>query len=256
MQKRNNNNKVGRRKRAVRRGGGKTPMSSQALVNAINNVPIPKCWGTRNLGAPPHERVIMAFEQSYIIQGAAPFIVYDFKMNTPVVPDPTLGATYPATGVPSWSQIYNQYIVEFFELRYVVTANEPTFPVSFGFTLKDFQPSGAGTTYKLASNLLAIEPTDGFHSIGETTGMSMWDSNIHAKPKLKPISPAAIVGNPFEYHGELSYSSSFATVPAQSLWASFVLLSVNSSTNLTNGVKLTVSLLYHTLMFSPSANLV
>jgi hypothetical protein len=243
------------RKRPGRRAN-KGAETSQALVNKINSVPIPKCWGTRNLGAPPMMRIKMAFTQEYVIAGATPFIVYDWKANSPVIPDPILGATFPATGVPSWSQIYNQYLVEKCAVEYDVTANEPAFPVSFGWTWKDYQPSTAGSTFKLASNLLSIEPTDGFHSIGETTGMSVWDSRKDAKPPLVPIQSSAIVGNPFEYFGELGYSSTFNTVPAQSLWGSFVLLSVNNATNLTNGVKLSLRLIYDVLMFSPSANLV
>lgn len=193
-------------------------------------------------------RKLNFYEPNLVLQGANPFIVREWRINSAYDPDPLLGGGSTA-GYNKIAAIYGQYRVENFRVRYEVAANEPAIACAFGLIFRDAQPSTTTLTYIDAQNQLEIAPTTGPQIVGETAGMSIYRS------KWISIRPSAILGNPIEYMADLSFQSSVTTNPTQTVWLAFIVTSPGALINLTNGVILNIYMEQTVRFFSLSSPL-
>jgi hypothetical protein len=189
-----------------------------------------------------------------VVQGASSFIVVDFRINS-VWQSLVGGPTGVMSGYNCSAFSYASYRVEGFKLNIKVVSNEPGIGMSFGVVFNDTQPSTKISTYQQALTTLASTATYFRATVGSTAGMSRYIS------KTENVSPAHVVGNPLMYYSDRDFSGSLGTPliavpipgtnPNQAVWASFILLSESSATNLTNGCFLDWDAEYHTRTYGP-----
>jgi hypothetical protein len=190
------------------------------------------------------------FEPNLVVQNAAAsFIFKEWQLNSAYDFDPALGGGTFA-GYTQIAAIYNQYHVKHVRFRFDVAGNEPTLPLTFGITMKDFRPSLTATTYALAQNCLELAPTTGPFTVGETTGNAVFRSRWY------DFDPAIILGNSQQYNSDISYSSVVTTNPINLLWMAFVIFAPTTATFLPNGCVLTMYCELDVKFYSLSSDLV
>jgi hypothetical protein len=171
---------------------------------------------------------------NYAQQGAALFVVRDFRLNSLYQFDITGGTTHDFSGDNQLGNIYDSYHVTACKVNYQLHGNETGQAVSFGLIFRDTQPSTLITTFQKAVNALEVAPTTGPTMVGQATGMDIFRS----RDFYLPLS--SILGNPSGYMGDVDYTSSFGAFnPTQALWMSAVAYS-NGGANLTNGIVVTL----------------
>jgi len=201
---------------------------------------------------PLHEIVNYGFWDRVVVAGAASFVVRDYRMNSvwqPVVG----GATGTLSAYNSSAFRYAIYRALRYALKIQVTCNE-SFGVSCGVVFSDTQPSTVITTYALALKSLMSSNTGLRGTLGYSTGPGKFVS------KLVKTYIADVVGDPLNYYASDNYVATLGTPliavpvagtnPAQTVWASFVVVSDGPGQNLTNGVFLDWQALVNTLNYS------
>ena len=191
-------------------------------------------------------RKLAYMDPTFVLQGASPYLLREFRTNDVYDPDPLLGGGS-VSGFPQLASIYNYWRVEDFRFRYELVNNEPSVPGLHGVILRDVQPSTVIASLAAAQNSLEIAPTTGPHMIGVTQGMSVYRSRWYN------CAPPAIVGNPANYFGDEAFVGGVAVSPANQTWLAFVLLSPIGG-NLTNGSIITMYLEYTVRFFSLREN--
>jgi len=228
-----------KRKRTTKVHKKKPKLTEQRLVTNIMSTHVPKNL-MRSSPIPPFTIRRLLYQYNAVVQGAAPFILVEFRANGAFSPD--------AVGTPSgfneMATMYTLYLVTHVRVRYSVAANEPAVPVNFGLIFRDIQPSTIINTYQKAINSLEVSPSTGPNLVGETTGMSVYRSRWYK------IQPAAVVGQAFSYFGTPAYGSAVTSNPTALIWMDFVLTSFNAATNLTNGAFLSLYLELTTRFYS------
>lgn len=208
-------------------------------VDAIMRTRIPRNL-MRSSPVPPFRKVKLIFKSTSVIQGAAPFVVSEIRINGAFSPD-TVGTP---SGFNEWATMYTLYQVMHVRLKFSVAANEPAVPVNFAFIFRDIQPSTIINTFAKATNAVEVAPTTGPKIVGETTGMSIYNSPWY------DIDPAAIIGNAFSYYGNAAYGAAVTANPTALVWAAFILTSFQAATNLTNGAFLSLYVELSTRFYS------
>jgi len=183
----------------------------------------------------------LKFDFTGFLQGASPFILKEFSLNSAFSPD---GSASKPSGFNELAAIYNFYRVINCKIYYRVANNEPAIPVQFGVIMRDTQPSTVITTFALAYNALEIAPSTGLNLVGQTTGMAVYRSQEYE------IDLGSVVGNRLEYLTDTSYRGLISTAPNQLIWATFVLLGATAATNLTNGALVEISIEMTTMFYS------
>jgi hypothetical protein len=164
----------------------------------------------------------------FSMQGASPFSVHDFRLNSLYQFDVVGGTTNDFSGTTQLAAIYDSYHVQSCRVSFTLSGNETGLPMLFGITFKDDQPSTSITTLAHAQNSLEVAPTTGTFMVGQTTGMEIYRSKTYR------ITCGSIVGNKLSYNSDLSYTAAFGTNPAQACWMSPVAYGVAG--NITNGL--------------------
>ncbi len=167
----------------------------------------------------------LTFHQVGVRQGAAPYIIYELRVNGAYRPDNALSPP----GFAELAQIYGLYRVLNTRVRFNVVSNEPSIPVFFGLIFRDIQPSTVLTTYQLAVESLSIAPTSGPYCVGETQGTSNYRSRWYKIP------PASVVANPLTYYGSTTFEGSVSANPTDLIWCAVVFYSPSNAINLSNG---------------------
>jgi len=173
------------------------------------------------------------FEPTLLLQGASPFVLRRWRVNSAFDPDPLLGGGTLA-GFPEIAAIYQVYRVEHFRVRFEIAANEPSVPVNFSLIFRDSDPGLTIATYADAQNASEVSPTTGPNIIGQTTGSSVFRSSWYK------IQPSSILGNPMAYYADNDYSAAVTTNPASLVYMAFILMSTGAGVNLTNGAEVTM----------------
>ncbi len=224
----NNNPNRARRARAKRvRGKGGRGANQNALMNLANVSSIPTERGMRG-PFPMFELVPCRFYDRLVVQGAASFLVVDFRLNSvwqPVVG----GATGVVSGYVGASARYESYRVERYKYSIRVNSNE-NFAVSFAVIFSDRQQSTVISTYQQALTAITSSYTSISEMVGTTAGYS-----IYRSPTIT-VYPGHVTGNPLMYMADRDFSSSTGASPGQSVWGAFVVASDTSAQNLINGV--------------------
>lgn len=195
-----------------------------------------------NTPFPEYQERNLSFQWSGILQGAVPFIVQEFVLNS-ATPD----ASNFLAGFNEMIALYNFYKVISVKFYYRVAANEVTFPVKFGMIIRDVQPSPAITTYTIATDALEVGPSTKVDMIGQASGMSIFES-----PEYK-IDCGSVIGNRLEYLSGPEYSGIGTANPSQVAWIAFILQSWRSATNLTNGAIVEIFMTSRVQFFSKKA---
>lgn len=245
MPRRGRNNNRRRRKRTRRpqnNGPKNTSGVHQSEFNSLNASHIPRSLQ----GSTPFPtfmiRRLAYMDPTFVLQGASPYRLREFRLNDIWDPDPLLGGGS-VSGYTQLISIYNFWRVEGFRFRFEVVSNEPAVPVLFGGICRDVQPSTTIGSYADAQNSLEVAPTTGPHMVGQTSGNSVFRSRWYS------CAPATIQGNPLTYMGDQGAVGGDATSPGSVLWFAFVLLSAIGG-NLTNGAIVTVYLNFTVRFFS------
>jgi hypothetical protein len=209
----------------------------QNMLSIVNASVVPPSFGQRG-PFPQTAKVNHRYFERFQVAGAVSFVVVDFRINSIWQPR-SGGPTGTTAGYISTAFRYGNYRVEDLKLRIQVNSNEPGIPLSFGVVMSDVQPSTAISTYAMAETVLAGSAVYFKGTVGETSGMSRYVS------PLVTVSPAHILGNPLEYFADRDFTGTYGTPviavpipgtnPNQAIWASFILLSDNAVTPLTNG---------------------
>jgi len=247
------NSKVILKDKRKRKRRGQPDRSANSIISIANAARVPSYKMLR--GPIPQDRLVNIRDfQKILVQGAVPFIVQDFRINSVWQSRPG-GATGVMSGYNSSAFAYASYRVEGFKLNIKVISNEPNIGLSFGVVFNDTQPSTVISTYQQALTALASTATYFRGNVGETTGMSRYVS------KTVSVPPAHVVGNPLMYYSDRDFSGSLGTPliavpiagtnPNQAVWASFILLAESSATNLTNGCFLDWDAEYVTRTYGP-----
>lgn len=220
MNRNNNNNNRKLRKRRNKQNGG---------MNIIRTVPfIP-----RNLKGsfpfPETQIVKLTSILNFAMQGAATFVVNDYRLNSLYQFNVTGGTTHDFSGDTQLAAIYDSYHVQDVSVSFQLCGNEAAQPVFFGLIFKDDQPSVSVTNFTHAVNALEVAPTTGPIIVGQTTGMETYRS------KWFHIPLGSIVGNATSYASDLSYTSSFGNFnPTQAVWMGAIAYAIGG--NITNGI--------------------
>lgn len=196
--------------------------------------------------APPHMVVTMPYTSTILFSSTTSFLVYDFRMNNITQVDPLISGSA-AAGAASWSEVYSQYNIKGFRIRYNFVTNETSTAQVLGFTFKDYQPTVAITSLLLAEQSLGLAPTTGPRGIGETTGSSVYRSPWYSIP------PSVVLGNKLQYFAEKDFTGNFTTGPLQTLWASFILYNPIIA-NVSGTLTVMIEFLVH--LYSASPNLI
>ncbi len=237
------NNRNNRNGNVVRKAKRDTKQLEQHIIDMLLHNKIPKSLR----GASPYpdsQDVNHSVSLTFVLNaGAATFAVAEFTTNDLVDPLAALGAVN-VTGFAAMADIYDSFVVRSFSLDFSLSSLETTLPISFGFLMRDSQPSVALATYAQALAALAVSPTTGIQTLGVLSG-----SSIYRNRTRYTIRNDAIIGNTFRYYGNPSFGGSSVTSPTDRLWCAVVLLSPNA-TFLTNGAVVTINLIYHAHWFS------
>jgi hypothetical protein len=167
------------------------------------------------------------------MQGATAFLIRRWRVNSAFDPDPLFGGGTLA-GFPQMAAIYQQYRVENFKVRFEVVANEPSTAVSFGLIFRDSDPATAILSYTDAQNAIESEPTTGPHSLGQTTGTSVY------RHGWETIKPSTICGNALMYYSDQDFSGLVTGNPNSMVYMGFILMANSSAGALTNGAQVTM----------------
>lgn len=215
--------KTRRNKRKNRSGRAPNTIRTQAMIprNLRGSSPFPESRMVR-----------LTAIHNFVLQGAATYVIHDFRANSLYQFDISGGTTNDFSGTTQLAAIYDSYHVQSLTVNFQLSGNETGQPVAFGLTFKDDQPSVSITTQAHAINALEVSPTTGPIVVGQTSGMEMYRSRNFS------INCGAIVGNPLSYASDLSYTASFGSNPSQAVWFSAIAYSLNA--NLTNGVLVTL----------------
>ncbi len=243
---RNNGNvrKAGKRTARARKTRA-NKISEQGLLSVMTSSHVPRSAGLS--GPFPQSDVVKCrFFNRVTISGAAPFVVFDLRMNSVWQPQ-VAGATGVVSGYAGSAARYASYRVEWFKMSIRVVCAEAANAVSFCMVLNDTQPSTTITTYQQALTAFGSSATYFRNTVGQISGQPVYRS-----PQLS-LSPGSIVGNPLMYFSDRDFASSTGSNPNQACWASFVALSDSSGVNLTNGVILDIDIEYRTIFFGPLA---
>jgi hypothetical protein len=187
----------------------------------------------------------LQFNWNGYLMGSSPFILKEFRANSAFSPD---GVGTPS-GFNELAAIYNFYKVLKLNFYYRVVGNETGVPVQFGVIIRDVQPSTVITTYTQALNALEVSPSTRIDVVGQTNGMSRFES-IEYK-----IDLGSVIGNRLEYLADVDYKGLTSANPVQALWIDFVLVSSNTAINLTNGAFVEIFLSLSTIFYSTRAEL-
>jgi hypothetical protein len=193
---------------------------------------------------PQDDVVRCRYFERFLVAGAFPFLVVDFRLNS--VWQPRFGGPTGVTaGYPGSVARYASNRVENYKLSIRVASNEPGISVSFAVVFNDSQLSTLITTYQQALTA-SVSTASMFRSVvGETTGQSVYRS------KTISVNPGAIVGNPLMYFSDRDFSAASGALPNQAVWGAFILLSETASINLANGAFLDWDCELRTRFFSP-----
>lgn len=221
----NNNRKTRRgtrgRGRRVRNNANKFQQNGTTIVPAslMGSFPFPVSLKTQ-----------LCFQKNFVLQGAADHVVHDLMLNSLHTFDFTGGTTDEFSGSAALALIYNLYHVERVNFSFTAVGNETGQGVWFGIILKDAQPSVQLTSYALVQNALEVAPTTGPIVVGETTGMAIYRSRNY------DISLGNVLGNTASYMADTTYTAVFGNDPAQRLWMGLLAYSAIPTTDIPNGV--------------------
>lgn len=185
----------------------------------------------------------LTFQENILLQGANPYLVKDFRANSCYDPDAAIGGGT-VVGFLLMSNIYQNYFVRKISWRYTLSSNEPSVPVNFGFVLRDKQPSTTYVSWAECQYALNEAPTTRMNTVGETSGMGIYRSPEYS------VDLGTVIGKKLTYMSDVDYSAAVTTNPSQIVWLSFMLLGATSSTALTNGAILNLSITFHTHFWS------
>jgi hypothetical protein len=166
---------------------------------------------------------------AFAMQGAALFVVNDYRINSLYQFDVTGGTTNNFSGATQLGTIYDSYHIMSIAIQVDLSGNESAQPVYFGLVFKDAQPSVVIVSQATAINSLEVTPTTGRMSVGQASGQQMYRSREYTIPV------GSIIGNPLSYNADVDYTSSFGNFnPTQSVWMGAVAYGVGG--NITGGV--------------------
>lgn len=181
----------------------------------------------------------------YVMQGAAPYLVLDFKLNDVYNPIPASGSLGLSAGYAGSASRYTAYHVQGIQVKISLSCNE-NFSVTGGLVFSDTQESTVITSYALAER--AFVSTGCAHRAQLATQTGQGRSVF---PTFK-IAPSSILGNPMVYYSDTNFVSSYGSSPAQVVWGAVILISDTILTNLTNGAFVDIDLTQITRNYSPS----
>ncbi len=245
MNNRNNNNNTQQVKSKSSRknaGKGRPNMDQQALIQKLNSARLPKYLGMRG-PFPTDELVHIKYKENIVMQGASPFVVVDYRLNS-AYQTRVGGATGTNAGFAGSIARYLSYRVENVKIRFDVIANDSGTPATFGFLCNDTQVSTVLTTWANAQQALSNTGAYAVGSVGEIGGLSVYRSPTF------DIPPSSIVGNPLLYYSDRDYTGTSTSNPNQAVWGSMIVVSDASSVNLTNGVVVNMNIELITRFFS------
>jgi hypothetical protein len=225
--------------RQVRRETANQKQLKKELLIQLMAPKIPKVL-RHNAPFPPSMEKNLQFSWEGVLQGASPFLIKEFELNSAFSPD-LVGTP---SGFAEMAAIYNFYKVISAKFYYRVYGNETGLPVRFCCILRDTQPSTIITTYALANDAAEVAPSTKIDIVGQTNGMNIFESQ-----EFK-IDCGSLVGQRLEYLASDSYRGLVTAQPAQIVWLAFLLMSISSATNLTNGAIVQIFLTLRTNFYS------
>jgi hypothetical protein len=213
------------------------------MYEQLNNTSTPN--NLRNNYPFPQSKVYkIVMCETYVEQGASPFVIRQFALNDITLPDPASVTSLP-TGLNSISTIYGSFHVQKVDFKYELVNNEPTFPLNFGVIFRDFQPSLAILNYQQSQDTLELGLTSGIHTVGINSGQSRYIS-----PNYR-LELGKVVGNMISYMSDIRYTGQLPAIsPNQKIWGGIIIRSPTSSLNLTNGGVVTVTICFHVRCYS------
>jgi len=245
MQNNNNSNfsNVRRRKRGRKQPNSnrKGKINPQSIANL--RVPIPK---SLKVAMPIPMRFASTLKLNYtvVLQAAASFASIVLKANDWYSPNAALITPGSLIGFTMLSSGYALWRVNRLRFCYSVVANEPAIGTFHAMGLSDTLP--VITTLAQATALLGRPPVTRVSVIGETTGMSVFQSPWY------DIDLASVVGNPIEFYGSQGFTGVGLAAPASPTQLLYIYLLLFSGTgaNLTNGAQVTLQIEYRGTFFS------
>lgn len=224
-----------------RRGGGKNFVQDE-MLDKLERSKIPKAL--MGGGPFPSEMVrnLTFTEPAQLFQSSmTDFLVKEWRMTDIWDPDPSIGGGTVA-GSLSMLGIYLLWQVRKFKFRFNVVNNENTKPISFGFIMRDRQPSLDILTLADAQNALEVQPCTKIFTVGETSGMSKYQG------RWQKVDCGHVLGNPIKFRGDIDYAGAGPATPSQVLWIAVV--AYIGAGDLTNGFFMDAQFVFNTKFWS------